>query len=202
MEAAVSKLIEGYMRFSINGWHTWLNDAIVRTDFRINHSDSLFYDGEWYRIITNSNAGKSYIRGLSFSVISDIHPLLTIRSNLNLTVGWNKTDDAPMSHIPPLFGRTEVNYSDEKYSISIFSDYNGWKYLDKMSPFGEDNAEEGTEHGFPGWITLNVRSGYKINDKIRVLLAVENIFDRLYKPFASALAAPGRNFIFTLRADI
>ncbi len=202
VEAGINKEIEGYLKFSISGWHTWLKDAIVRTDFRINHSDSLYYDGEWYGIITNSNAGEAYIRGLSLSVISDIHEKILIRSSLNLTEGWNKTDDDPLGHIPPLFGRTEVSYNDNKFHAAIFSDYNGWKSIDKMSSFGEDNAEEGTEHGFPGWVTLNARTGYLINDQIRIQFAVENILDRLYKPFASAVAAPGRNFIITIRADI
>ena len=31
------------------------------------------------------------------------------------------------------------------------------------------------------------------------MLAIENLFDQFYKPYASGISAPGRNFILTAR---
>ena len=202
LEAGLSKTIEGYIKISGTAWYTWLTDAITRTTYSINNSDSLFYDGEWYKIITNSNAGKAYIAGLSFSLVSDINKNVNIKSTLNITQGWNITDDEPMGHISPVFGRTSVTYNTKKLTGEFFMDYNGWKHIDKMSTLGEDNTEEATQYGFPGWYTLNVRTSYEIFPQIKLQFAIENIFDHLYKPFASAVAGTGRNYIFSLRADI
>ena len=201
LELGISKSFEGYFTLSGNVYYTWLKNAITRTDFRLNNSDSLLYDGEWYKIITNSNAGEAYIRGISLSLISDVSPNFIIKSTLTFTQGFNISDNEPMGHIPPVFGRNSVTYSTKKFNTDFYMDYNGWKRIGKMSTFGEDNAEEGTIDGFPGWFTLNLRTGYSISNQLKIIFALENILDYHYKPFASALAGTGRNLIFTLRAD-
>ena len=53
--------------------------------------------------------------------------------------------------------------------------------------------------GYPSWWTLNLHSSYRINDYLTAQFAIENILDQFYKPFASGVSAPGRNFIVTLR---
>jgi hemoglobin/transferrin/lactoferrin receptor protein len=202
-EAGISKTIEGYIRLSGTVWYSYLTNAITRTDYRVNGLDSMLYDGELYKIITNSNAGEAYIRGISFGLVSDLNSSFLINSTLNLTEGWNITEDEPMSHIPPIFGRTTISYiAKEDLLLDIYMDYNGWKRLEKMSTMGEDNTEEGTIHGFPSWSTINFRTSYRLTPEIRVQFAIENIFDRMYKPFASAVPGIGRNFIIALKAEI
>lgn len=71
-----------------------------------------------------------------------------------------------------------------------------------MNPYGEDNVDFATNKGFPGWFTINLKSVYRINKNLSLLIAVENILDTFYIPFASGVAAPGRNFIGTLRIKI
>jgi hemoglobin/transferrin/lactoferrin receptor protein len=72
-----------------------------------------------------------------------------------------------------------------------------------MSPFGEDNEDEAIQGtGYPAWYTINLRSHYRINERFLIQLAIENLFDRFYKTFASGIGAPGRNVILTLRANI
>ena len=71
-----------------------------------------------------------------------------------------------------------------------------------MSPYGEDNEDKATEEGFPAWNILNAKANYKINDGFAVSFSVENIFDRMYRSFASGVSAPGRNFIFSIRYNL
>ena len=201
-ELGLSKTIEGYIQLNATGFYTLLNNAIVRTDFMLNGLDSMEYDGDQYKIITNANAASAYIRGISMSVISDLNSNLSFRSTVNLTQGWNNTDDVPLGHIPPIFGRTSVKYKIKNNITELYVDYNGWKDFADMSPYGEDNDEEATRFGWPGWYTINVRSTFDINALFQIQLAVENLFDSFYKPFASGVAAPGRNFLITLRANI
>ena len=201
-ELGISKTLEGYIQLNATGFYTLLSNAIVRTDFKLNGADSLEFDGDNYKIITNSNTGSAYIRGISLNVISDLNTNLSFRSTLNLIKGYNITDDVPMGHIPPIFGRTSIRYNIKNNITEVFVDYNGWKDLDDMSPYGEDNETEATEYGWPGWYTVNLRTTFQLSKLLQLQLGIENIFDSFYKPFASGVVAPGRNFILTLRANI
>ncbi len=197
-ELGLSKTIEGYIKVSATGYYSLLTNAIVRTDYRLNGQDSLEYDGDMYKIITNTNAARAYIRGLSLSVNSDLNSNLSFKSTLNFTEGKNTSDNVKLGHIPPVFGRTSVRYNMKKMWSELFVDYNGWKHIEDMSPYEEDNDAEATEHGFPGWYSVNLRSSFALSETFRLQIAIENIFDSFYKPFASGIAAPGRNFILTV----
>jgi hemoglobin/transferrin/lactoferrin receptor protein len=201
-EVGLIKTIEGYIKLSATAYYTLLTNAIVRTGYSLNGEDSLLYDGDKYRMITNSNSNNAFIRGLSFGLVSDINQNLLIRGSLNLTEGKDLTANEPLAHIPPVFGRASVSYLIKRFSCEAYMDYNGWKHISDFSPFGEDNESEGTIYGFPSWYTVNLKTSYTIHDGIRMQLAVENIFDTLYKTFASGVAAPGRNFIFSIRVDV
>jgi len=68
---------------------------------------------------------------------------------------------------------------------------------------GEDNEEEGLNgQEFPSYTIINIGSGYQLTSQLRIQFLLENILDTFYKPFASGIAGPGRNFIFTLRVTI
>jgi hemoglobin/transferrin/lactoferrin receptor protein len=201
-EAGIIKTIEGLVKLSVTGYYTLLRDAIVSSGYSANGSDSLLYDGNKYRMITNSNADKAYIRGLSFGLASDMSHTMIVRSTLNFTQGKDLTFDEPMAHIPPVFGRTSVLYQNKKLSAMLYAEYNGWKRLKDFSSLGEDNDAEATKDGFPSWYTLNLNTSYKINKTVELHFAVENIFDRLYKTFASGVAAGGRNFVVSVRVRI
>ncbi|MFW5820913.1 MAG: TonB-dependent receptor plug domain-containing protein [Bacteroidota bacterium] len=202
IEAGLTKTIEGYIKISAVGYYTLLTNAIVRTDYQLNGMDSLEYDGEMYQIITNANANRAYITGLSFKLLSDLNSNLSFRSTLNITEGRNISNDVPLGHIPPVFGRSLLKYHIKKSFTDVYIDYHGWKRKKDMSPYEEDNDAEATQYGFPSWYTVNIRAGYNLSQNFQIQLAVENIFDTFYKPFASGIAGPGRNFIFTLRANI
>ncbi|HAA17342.1 MAG TPA: hypothetical protein DCP28_00680, partial [Cytophagales bacterium] len=45
------------------------------------------------------------------------------------------------------------------------------------------------EVGSLGWLTLNVRGNYLINDRLSAQLAVENILDTHYRPYSSGISA-------------
>ncbi len=201
-EIGINKTIEGYIKISATGYYTLLTDAIIRSGYSFNGSDSLFYDGDMYRMITNSNASKATIRGLSFGLVSDVNENLLLKSTLNLTQGRDKTFDEPLAHIPPVFGRTSLLYHISKFTVEAYMDYNGWKRIGDFSPLGEDNESEATLHGYPSWYTFNINTGYRISNNVQLQFAIENIFDTFYKSFASGVAAAGRNFIVTLKVNV
>ena len=54
----------------------------------------------------------------------------------------------------------------------------------------------------PAWYTLNLRSIYNISDKISITTALENITNKLYRPYSSGISAPGTNFIFAINYNL
>ncbi len=74
--------------------------------------------------------------------------------------------------------------------------------MEDFSPYGEDNEGEAMENGFPSWWTLNLKTGVSLGQKFDLMIAMENILDTFYKPYASGISAPGRNLILTARFTI
>jgi len=199
-EAGISRVLEGFLRMDAVAYYTLITDAIVRTDYSLNGQDSMLYDGDLYKISANYNANLAHIYGVSLNVVSDLYNNIVMKASMNITKGRNLTDDVPLGHIPPVFGRVSITYDYKKFRFESFVYYNGWKFADSFSPYGEDNEDEGTMFGYPSWWTFNINTSYRINDHLTARFAIENILDQFYKPFASAVSAPGRNFVFTLRA--
>ncbi len=198
-ELGISRIVEGYMKIEVVGYYTYLKDAIVRTDYQLNGEDSFYYDGDPYRISTNYNAGRAYIYGTSMNVTSNLNKNILLKATLNYTRGHNLTDDVPLGHIPPIFGRTSLTYRKSRFFVDTYFVYHGWKSVNDFSPFGEDNDEEAMAYGFPSWWTANIKAGFQAGSHLNFILAIENLIDQFYKPYASGVSAPGRNFIITAR---
>jgi hemoglobin/transferrin/lactoferrin receptor protein len=200
-ELGLSKSFPGIAAFHGSVWFTYLKNAIVRVDHTLNGSDSLLYDGRYYRIITNANASLATIQGISLNLTSDLPGSFSFRGSFNYLRGRDITNAVPLAHIPPIFGRLSAGYGSRKYSAEAYLAYSGRKYWSGLSPYGEDNEQEAIrDYGYPAWSTLNFRTQYRIHDRFLAQLEVQNILDRFYKVFASGVGAPGRNFILTFRA--
>jgi len=202
LEIGISKVFPGIATISGAIWFTYLNNAIVRTSHSLNGSDSLLYDGHYYEIITNANASLATIQGISLNLNSDLPGRFFFRGSFNYLKGRDITNEVPLAHIPPIYGRFSAGYAHQKLNSEAYIAYSGRKYWSELSPYGEDNEDESiAAFGFPAWSTLNFRAQYRINKHFTVQAAVQNILDRYYKVFASGVGAPGRNFIFTFRAN-
>lgn len=200
-EIGISNTISDVINISATAFNTFLINALVRQPFRFNDSDTILYDGEWYPVYANTNANRAVIYGFSFSVVADISKKMSLKSFLNITRGHNTTEDVPLAHIPPVFGMTSMKYNINKLQAELYIKYNGWKDVEDYAPSGEDNLETATEHGMPSWYTINIKAAYQLNRFASIQLALENILDQHYRVFASGVSAPGRNLVFTLRAN-
>jgi hemoglobin/transferrin/lactoferrin receptor protein len=198
-EIGIHRFIEDYMKIQLIGFYTYLDEAIVRTDFQLNGEDSLFYDGDLYKITANYNAGQAYIYGMSLGLNANLNKNISLNGTLNYTKGHNLSDDVPLGHIPPLFGRTSLTYRKSSFFLDTYFVYQGWKYTEDFSPYGEDNEAEAMEYGFPSWWTANIKAGFKTGKFLEFMIAVENLFDKFYKSYAAGVSAPGRNLILTAR---
>lgn len=201
-ELAIQKsLFDNKTKISVVGYYTFLQDAIVQRDWLLDYSEYLMIEGDSARVVTNINASEAVLYGGNVSLGSKIGNHVFFKSTLNYTYGQDNNDDVPLSHIPPLFGSSEITYKGDHFTATLSSLYNGEKVLERYGTGSADNLEEALEDGTPAWWTLNLYTSFFISPRVKAQFAVENILDVHYKTFASGLSSPGRNFIIGLRGS-
>ena len=183
---------------NISLYHTWLRDAIVRSYNTPYKMDSIPYDGDLYRIVTNINAQKASIKGICAGVNASPLPHISIQATINYTHGKITSTNEPLGHITPLFGKISTSYQKKRYKTEVYIHYQGKKEFADMSPYGEDNEEEGINNTFPSWCTINWANQFEISENIIAQISIENITDIHYKTFSSGISSPGRNFIISI----
>ncbi len=191
------------MNFSSTAFYTSLEDAIVQRSFSTPSGERSYENfGEILGVVANQNVQSAYIYGLSLNLNLPVFPFLELSSSINLTKGKERVEngeDLPFAHIPPLYGQSSLSFEKEDWLLKTSWVFNGMK---SINDFGGsvDNPELATPIGSLAWSTFNIYAQYKISPALSGSLALENIFDKHYRPFSSGLSAPGRNFIMCLRA--
>ncbi|MDB5262297.1 MAG: hypothetical protein JWQ14_1578, partial [Adhaeribacter sp.] len=196
-------LAKGFnQRFRVEGvgYYTWYRQAITTQARTFNGQSFIYFSNQNSQVLKNVNAQKALVYGFSANIAAYISAAVSITSTVNYTFGRIKTGstDYPLDHIPPVFGRTSLKLQLKKFRGEFYAHYNGAKALRHYNLLGEDNFAFATPSGMPAWYTLNLRSSYQLHPKMEVVAALENIFDRHYRVFASTISAPGRNFSLTL----
>jgi hemoglobin/transferrin/lactoferrin receptor protein len=200
-----SQTILDKVQFEVTGFYTLFRNAIATAPFRLNGQDSILYNGVKSAVYASQNVNKAYVRGINARLKIELGKKISFDNTVSQTYGRYKNPDGtekPLDHVPPIFGKSSLTYTNNKFSTEVFGMYNGWKKIKDYNPDGEDNGQYATADGMPSWFTVNWRGSYMFNKNITLQLAVENITDKNYRYFASGFSAPGRNFIIALRAAL
>ena len=190
----------------LTSYYTLLNDYIARVPFILNERTTMIYDEEVYDLVSNVNNKTAYIFGTTLSFKGKLNNTFNAGASLTYTKGQAYDTGEPLSSIPPLFGRIELNYIKNRIETGFYIDFNGRKKLEDYNiTEGIDNieqtpflVEENEYYGSPSWQTLNFYFRYKATKNIDFLAAFDNVFDQHYREFASAISAPGRNLSITV----
>ena len=201
-EISTSVKIREIVKLELGVFHSWLVDAMVRGDFSFNGQDSIYYDGTLSKVQTTLNTGEARVYGLEGLLSIDLSRHIAFQSNFNITRGRDIINDEPLRHTTPFFGRTSVLYRARGLQIDLYALYNSQRKFSDLPPSERNKPHLYTEDGTPAWITLNLKGSYQINPFIQFNMGIENIFDVHYRPYSSGISAPGRNFIFSVRATI
>ena len=113
---------------------TILDNVITKQSLEINGSSSIYYDSNYYEILTNQNSEIGIVYGISGSLSIIFFKNLKFYSSLCYTSGILENEQIPMSHIPPLFGKLNLNYTFKKLEFQILNNFNAEKinkYLDQ-----------------------------------------------------------------------
>jgi hemoglobin/transferrin/lactoferrin receptor protein len=204
-EATISKTFDKRITFDLNGFYTLYDNALVISDFTAGGADSIDVDGTMSQVTALTNKREAYLYGLSGQFTAHFDEHFTMRSGVTWTYGRIRTDstDYPLDHVPPIYGRTGLEYQAKKLRIEAYVVYNGWKRLRDINTTAgsEDNLSYATSVGVPSWYTLNVRTSFAFTNNLSLQVALENIADDFYRVYASGVSAPGRNLVASLRAN-
>jgi hemoglobin/transferrin/lactoferrin receptor protein len=201
---------KGILDLGFSTFHTWLNQAIIRTDFTLDGQSTIVYDGMESNVQALTNASSARVYGIQSDAKLQLPANFSLEAHLTFTRGfaWDEFgQNQPLRHVPPLFGSGFINYTQGIAKISLFARFNEMMPAHRM-PVEERNnlhiypLNEQGEPYTPAWHTLNLRSTWQLNRSFTLFAGVENITDQGYWPFAGGIAAPGRNFVMSLRVSL
>ena len=134
-----------------------------------------------------SNVDKAFLEGFEFAVVQKLGRYFSINGNMAYTYGKNKTQNMPLSKIPPLFGSLSIRYQQNRLRMSMTADM-----ANKQTRLSKQDEEDARipKGGTPGWMSLKWNVGYELGP---VMLAGEwgNIFNKAYRLHASGVDANG-----------
>ena len=203
----------GYFRTKNNieldfsSYVTYLYNSFIRDDFTLSNGVSeIIYDGELSQIQALQNSSKSFIYGIEFGINMFLNKNFRIKSQHNLIAGYELDDlpfGMPVRHIPPNYGNFHLIYNNGDFTIDTYLNYNSKISFNNLAeserakPYMYALDENGNPYS-PSWMTFNVRSKYSFSKMLNINFTVENITNKLYRPYSSGISAPGLNFIFSL----
>lgn len=183
----------------VNAYHTWAVDAIEVRQTSFNGVDTIDIDGVPTAIYANTNVGEASIFGVNAVVRATMFDHLIC----DATASYNQAEDVngvPLRHVPPIFGTVRLRWQQPSWSVGASFWWAAAKPFDELPP--EEQAKVGinyTQDGTPAWQRLDLSASYRLMSTMEAIVMVENLFDLNYHTFASALSAPGRNIVASVR---
>ncbi len=203
----------GYFRTKNNieldfsSYVTYLYNSFIRDDFTLSNGVSeIIYDGELSQIQALQNSSKSFIYGIEFGINMFLNKNFRIKSQHNLIAGYELDElpiGMPVRHIPPNYGNFHFIYNNGDFTIDTYLNYNSKISFSNLAESERAKPymyalDENENPYSPSWMTLNIRSKYSFSKMLNINFTVENITNKLYRPYSSGISAPGLNFIFSV----
>jgi len=161
-------------------------------------------DGEFE--VTKRNAGDGYAYGIEIESDFQVDERWSLFGQVAFLEG--KIDTFPSSapvtaeeyldRLMPLTGRVGVRWSDPEGRSWVETALNLASDANKLSTRDRADTSRIPPGGTPGYAVLDVRSGWRLSERIRLDVALENVFDEDYRVHGSGLNRPGRNLILGL----
>lgn len=186
----------------IGGYYSLANNLIKRAKSTLLGQDSIAYEGDIVGIYANANAGKAYIAGGHAELnIIDNKGNFSTKHSIAYTRGHDITNDVPLGHIPPLYGRHEINHRYKRFNHTLSLEWNAKKPASQYSASEDKQNEAFNQLYTPAWFILNYQFKIELNKSFNLVAGIDNILDYHYLPFSSGISAPGRNFKLQIGAS-
>lgn len=205
-ELNIHRIFGKTLKLDLTGYYTHLEQALVRRFYDLNGQPEIEYEGEISQILAIQNAAKGQVYGIQLGLNWIVSQHFSINSQYNWQKGNEELDDAtisPSRHAAPAFGLSRLSYSKKNLRVELTSQYSAQVDFERipMEEIGKPHLYIKDNFGnpySPSWVVFNIQGIYQIDPNIQLGAGIENIGNRLYRPFGSGIAAPGRNFTFSI----
>lgn len=210
-ELGMVKSFGKILKIDFAGYYTILEDAMERKDYLFNGQPTIRYQGSKSNVQAVQNVGKAWVYGVQAGMEFSYNGF-GLRSTFSYQHGKEQSPDSmvyyPLRHAAPMFGGTHLTYQRKKLKLDFYVLYNGkMDYEDlalteRVNPsYARDYSKDPKGLAYvESWYTLNFKVAFYVASYAAITLGVENIADRLYRPYSSGINAPGRNIIAALKA--
>ncbi len=205
LDLGIAKRFGSFLKVDVTAFYTRLENVMVRREFQYQGRDSIVYDGVLSNVQATKNVGSARVYGFQASVRSVFGKGFKFEGHYNHTFGGT-SDGKSIRHVAPPFGKAQLSWEQDRLKAQFYADWNlkiPYKDLapsEKGKPHLYASDRQGSPYS-PGWYTLNFKASYKPFEFLRVSAGVENMLDKRYRTYSSGIAAPGRNFIVSLRGN-
>lgn len=181
--------------------HIGRSSYIIFSDTTTPDQSTIRYNGEEVETYANNNLGNRYLYGGSLDGYYSLNTFLALRGNFSFIQAVKSEKYGPLPSISPAFGRIFIEYQKSNWLSYLSFEFSDNKNIEAYSIGGEDGLEETpllSENpllyaGTPAWSELSWLAQYRWKKNTSFRIALENILDTHYRPFASGISAPGRN---------
>ena len=186
-----SKNIEGSIRYKDDSGSLSLTIFQNKIDDFIIYSNSTFITGSRN---TTQNLNKAEIQGLTISGDQFLGHF-QIKGSVTSQSAKNEDTDLYLPRRAKTFGNINLNYYIGYWNVGIEESFSDKRFDDKA------NMVE-----LSGYALTNILADYKINDKLKLNVRLNNIFDKDYSLAAEGSSGfkyqtPGRSLFANLRYD-
>ncbi len=184
-------------KWKVNGtaYYTFIKDRIARLDYNGTSTDP-----------TKRNTDSGFIYGIEGDLSYDFNQNYTAFGRISWQYGSEDSfydldasrpgETSPMSRVMPLTSSLGLRYQTaDRFWGEAYLNMAGSQ--DRLAQ--TDRGNRFPTNGTPGYLTANIRGGYKLNESTDLSIGLENIADTSYRIHGSGINEPGRNLIVSLR---
>jgi iron complex outermembrane receptor protein/hemoglobin/transferrin/lactoferrin receptor protein len=150
--------------------------------------------------------GRAILRGAEGDVRLFLPADLLFRANVSYTWGegpnpaFAESPDqprrVPLSRIPPLHGIVDFGWRSHRWGVYAFTTMRWATLQDRLAPQDANlNDPRIPRGGTPGYVTVDLRAGYRIDPWVLFGVVFENVGDAAYRVHGSSVNGPGRGII-------
>jgi len=212
VEIGTVKTFGNFFKADVAGYYTLLKDAMERKDFTFNGQSTIRYQGNKSNIQAVQNIAQAYVYGLQGGIEFNFKGV-GIRSLVSYQHGKEQSPDSliyyPLRHAAPTFGSTHLTYQYKRLKFDVYMIYNSKMTYEQLALTERVNPSYARDYSIDKidgrayvdcWYTVNAKAAFFLNQYVVMNAGIENITDRLYRPYSSGISAPGRNVIISLKA--
>lgn len=142
-------------------------------------------------VYRRANVGRGYVEGVEAELEWSPAADLTAFGNVAYTYGQMVSVDQPLRRIPPLNGLIGLRWADAG-PLEFDGRVRFAGRQDRLAP--GDRADHRIDpSGTAGWAVFGARAIYALRPNMRLVIALENVFDEAYRVHGSGIDGYGRH---------